>query len=92
MTQQRTTTTTGAGAGAPLGDRVRAGLSVAVGMVLLIFLLQNLQDVKINFLWWDWRTDMVWALLVSALFGAVATFLLTALLRRQKPATGVERR
>jgi uncharacterized integral membrane protein len=52
---------------------------------LLLFFFQNLQDAKINFLWFDWTTDMIWALLGSALLGAIATFLAATIRRRRKP-------
>lgn len=58
-----------------LGDRLKlAGAGIAA-VALVLFFFQNLQQVKINFLWMDWNTQMIWALLVSALLGAVAVFL-----------------
>jgi uncharacterized integral membrane protein len=63
------------------------GAAVA-GLALIVFFFQNLQDVRIEFLFWDWRTDMIWALLVSALLGAVSTLLVTMLMgrRRKQPS------
>ena len=51
-----------------------AGVLIA-GAALILFFFQNLQEVKINFLWMDWNTQMIWALIVSAALGAVAVFL-----------------
>ena len=59
------------------------GAAIA-GLALIVFFFQNLQDVRIEFLFWDWRTDMIWALLVSALLGAVSTLLVTTLMGRRR--------
>ena len=44
------------------------------GLALLLFFLQNMQDVAINFLWMDWHMDMAWALVLSAALGGGAVF------------------
>ena len=53
----------------------RLWLSLAAVALLLLFLLQNLQKVTVHFLWMDWSAPLIWALLISALAGAVAVFL-----------------
>lgn len=53
----------------------RLWVSVAAVGLLLLFLLQNLQKVTVHFLWMDWTAPLIWALLISALAGAVAVFL-----------------
>ena len=58
-----------------LGDRLKLAGAVIAGAALVLFFLQNLQEVKINFLWMDWNTQMIWALIVSALLGAIGVFL-----------------
>ena len=45
------------------------------GLALLLFFLQNMQDVAINFLWMDWHMDMAWALVLSAALGGGCVFL-----------------
>jgi uncharacterized integral membrane protein len=44
------------------------------GLALLLFFLQNMHDVAINFLWMDWHMDMAWALVLSAALGGGAVF------------------
>ena len=44
------------------------------GIALLLFFLQNMQEVAINFLWMDWHMDMAWALVLSAALGGGAVF------------------
>jgi uncharacterized integral membrane protein len=51
-----------------------AGVLIA-GIALVLFFFQNLQHVQIHFLWFDWNTQMIWALIASAALGAVAIFL-----------------
>jgi len=67
-----------------LGDQVRLWGAIIVGAALILFFLQNLQEAKINFLWFDVTTDMIWALISSALLGAVAMFLGLAFWNRRK--------
>lgn len=56
-------------------DRLKmAGALIAVA-ALILFFFQNLQHVQIHFLWFDWNTQMIWALIASALLGAVGVFL-----------------
>jgi uncharacterized integral membrane protein len=70
-----------------LGDQLRFGGIVVAAVALLLFFFQNLQEVEINFLWFDWNTQMVWALLVSAVVGALAVWLgMQILARRQRRA------
>ncbi|MGB2694104.1 MAG: LapA family protein [Dehalococcoidia bacterium] len=62
---------------------------IGIIVLLAVFLLQNLQEARVNFLWFEWTVRMVWALLVSAVFGAVGsvlTYLLVA--RRRRPERG----
>ena len=54
-------------------ERARLYGSVAVLVVLVVFFLQNLHEAEIRFLWFEWETRVIWALVVSAVFGAIAT-------------------
>ena len=56
-------------------DQAKLIGALIAGLALIIFFFQNLQEVKINFLWMDWNTQMIWALIVSALLGAIGVFL-----------------
>ena len=57
-----------------LSERLRLYGSVAVVIVLIVFFLQNLHEAEVRFLWFEWETRVIWALIVSAAFGAIATF------------------
>ena len=68
-------------------QRSRDRMKVIVGLVslgiLILFLLQNLQQVDIHFLWFDWSTRMVWALLASSVVGALAMVAFSTIRRRR---------
>ena len=66
-----------------LRDRIRLVAGIVALATLILFLLQNLQEVDIHFLWFDWSTRMIWALLASAIVGALA-IVLFATLRRDR--------
>lgn len=57
---------------------LRAIFGAIVVGALVLFLLQNLQRTEIHFLWFDWKTRMVFALLASAVIGSLATWLFGA--------------
>jgi uncharacterized integral membrane protein len=66
--------------------------------LLLLFLLQNLQEAKVNFLWFEWQVRLVFALVGSAVLGAVTSLLVGFIRRRaqraarnMRAATGDER-
>ena len=63
-------------------------LRIAVGVLalatLVLFLLQNLQEIDVHFLWFDWSTRMLWALLASAAFGGIAAIIFGTFVGRSK--------
>ncbi len=67
----------------PQGSRVKLALGVTALALLLLFMAQNLQRVEIHFLWLDWHTRLLWALLVSTAFGAVAAAAFSTFRRRR---------
>jgi uncharacterized integral membrane protein len=71
---------------ASVGARIRMGAGVVAVAALALFFLQNLQEVQLHFLWFDWHTRLLWALLASAAAGGVATWLFEALRRRARRA------
>ena len=75
-----------------LSDQLRLAGFVAAAAALLLFFLQNLQEVKIHFLWFDWQTQMIWALVVSAALGAVGIFLVMWFDRRRQARKANARR
>ena len=70
-------------------DQIKiAGVTIAVG-ILLLFFLSNFQHVEIKFLGATWHPRMIWALLVSALLGAIGAAL--AFTIRGRRAKGVRK-
>ena len=56
-------------------DQIKiAGVMIAVG-VMLLFFLSNFQHVEIKFIGATWHPRMIWALIVSALLGAIGAAL-----------------
>jgi uncharacterized integral membrane protein len=72
-------------------QRVKLSVGIAAIALLALFLLQNLQSADINFLWFSWRTRMLWALLAAAAFGGVGTILIGTFLRRHEQRESDER-
>jgi len=68
--------------GASIASQAKLAIVVLAVAALVTFLLQNRQDADVQFLWFDWSTQLVWALLASALVGVVASALLTTLATR----------
>ena len=57
-----------------LSERLRLYGGLAMLVILAVFFLQNLQEAEVRFLWFEWETRVIWALLTSAVFGSIATF------------------
>jgi uncharacterized integral membrane protein len=68
------------------GISARVGAGIAALAVLVLFLLQNLQQVDVNFLWFSASIRLIWALLLAAAFGGVATIALGFFTRRKEQA------
>lgn len=60
-------------------DNVRMGAGVLVLAALVLFFAQNFDHARISFLWFDREMPLVFALLISAAFGGLATWLFTTL-------------
>jgi uncharacterized integral membrane protein len=68
------------------GEWLRLAVAALTLGALLLFFLQNLHDARISFLWFDWTTRTIWALIASGALGAVGGALATTLfMRRRKP-------
>ena len=75
MTAQRERTTAHGEAAEPsTWARIKLGAGVVALVALVVFLLSNLHQVEIRFLGMEWDTRMIWALVVSAIIGAIAMF------------------
>jgi uncharacterized integral membrane protein len=72
--------------GRPLGSQIRLWLGVIAATLLVVFLLQNLQEVEINFLWFEWHARMIVALIAAALLGAITTMIVGFIRRRGQEA------
>ena len=70
--------------GVGLGARLRTGAAFVAIAALGLFFFQNLQEVRMHFLWFDWDTRLIFALFVSAAAGGVAAWLIGALRRRAR--------
>jgi uncharacterized integral membrane protein len=70
-----------------LGSRIRLGAGLGALALLIIFVLQNLQDAEINFLFWSWDISVAFALLIAALLGGLVILGATWFgpLRRRSP-------
>lgn len=64
--------TRGADAGPSMMTRVRWVVGAIAVVALVVFLLQNLQSADVNFLWFEWETRMLWAVVIAAIVGALA--------------------
>ena len=77
-----------------LSERLRLYGSLAVLVLLVLFCLQNLQEAQLRFLWFEWETRVIWALILSATFGAVATFSIMTIrsMQARRQAAAMQRR
>jgi uncharacterized integral membrane protein len=53
-------------------DWIKLGLGIAGALALIVFFLQNQHEVSIEFLWMEWSAGLIWALLASAILGALS--------------------
>src|SRR5512134_1388063 len=67
-----------------LADNARIGLGVALLLALALFFIQNFDEEEISFLWFDWNLPLVFALVLSAAVGGLATWLFTTLRGRSE--------
>jgi uncharacterized integral membrane protein len=75
-------TTSGSGDGRRLGGGAIASI-VGVGL-LVVFMVQNTEDVELNFLFWDFTWPLWLLTIVSALLGALAWFGLGVIRRHRR--------
>ncbi|HZP58009.1 MAG TPA: hypothetical protein VFC53_10740 [Dehalococcoidia bacterium] len=66
--------------------RVKLGIGLVALAALVLFLFQNLQQVDIHFLWFDWTTRMIWALIGAAIAGGIAMAVFATMRRRRRDA------
>ncbi|MEX0750557.1 MAG: lipopolysaccharide assembly protein LapA domain-containing protein [Dehalococcoidia bacterium] len=55
-----------------LVDWIKLIVGVTGVAALIVFVIQNRQEVDVEFLWMEWSTGLIWALLASAILGALS--------------------
>ena len=58
-----------------LAENIRLGAGIALIAALVLFVAQNFEDAEISFLWFDPEIPLAFALIISALVGALAAWL-----------------
>ncbi len=66
------------------GPGFTSAIVIAAAVLLVIFVLQNLDDANIDFLFWDWDVAIAIAIVVAAILGFVIGWFV-AWLRRRGP-------
>jgi uncharacterized integral membrane protein len=68
------------------GRKLGAGAIASLGgvAVLVIFMLQNREDVQFDFLWWSFTWPLWLMILASAVFGALVWFGLGVMRRHNR--------
>ena len=65
-------------------SQIRLGAGIGAALLLLLFMAQNLQRVEIHFLWFDWNTRLLFALVLAAAFGGISSVVAVTLTRRAR--------
>ncbi len=68
--------------------RLRLGAGGVAIAALVLFFVENLQEVRVRFLWFDLHTPLIFALFASAAMGGVTVGLMSALRRRATTTRG----
>ena len=66
----------------------KAVVLAVTGILLGIFMLQNLEDTNVDFLIWDWDLAIAVVIVVSAVLGFVIGWLFSWMRRRAKARRG----
>jgi uncharacterized integral membrane protein len=66
----------------------KAAVLVIAGILLGIFMLQNLEDANVDFLFWDWDLAIAVVIVVAAALGFVIGWLFAWMRRRAKARKG----
>jgi uncharacterized integral membrane protein len=71
-------------------NQTRLIVSVVVAVLVLIFAIQNRHKVSVEFLFLDIETRMIWVIILSAIAGAIAGWLVRRSRRRRRLERGRE--
>jgi uncharacterized integral membrane protein len=55
---------------------IRYIITAIIIVLLIIFIIDNYNDVRVHFVFWTVTIQLAWALVVAALLGAIAGWLL----------------
>lgn len=67
-----------------VGKIVRLSLSGVAALLLLIFILQNTNEVPVRILFWSGEMALIWVIVISAILGAIAFGIVRAVLSRRR--------
>ena len=70
-------------------NRTRLIVAVVIAAVILVFAFQNTNQVRVSFLFFHWDARVIYLIIVSALLGGLAAYLLG---RRRRSRRRGERR
>lgn len=65
-------------------NQTRLVVALVVTVLLVIFALQNTREVRVSFLFFNWDSRMIFVIIVSAVAGAIAGWLLQRSRRRRR--------
>jgi uncharacterized integral membrane protein len=65
-------------------NQTRLIVALIVTVLLVIFALQNTREVRVSFLFFNWDSRMIFVIIVSAVGGAIAGWLLQRARRRRR--------
>jgi uncharacterized integral membrane protein len=69
-----------------LFGQIRLWLGLIGAGLPVLFLVQNLDEVDVDFLWFEWQVPMIAALIAAAVLGALTSMLLGFFRRRGQEA------
>jgi uncharacterized integral membrane protein len=73
------------------GPRFMTTIVITAAILLMIFVLQNLEDANIDFLFWDWNVAIAVAIVVAAALGFVIGWFVAWLRRRARSGRAGDR-
>jgi uncharacterized integral membrane protein len=66
-----------------LGTTIRYIITAIIIVLLIIFIIDNYNDVRVHFVFWSVTIQLAWALVIAAILGLVAGWLLRHTWRRR---------
>lgn len=69
----------------------KAAVLLVAAILLIVFVLQNLDDANVDFLFWDWDVAIAVTIVVSAVLGFVIGWVFAWMRRRAKARKVLEK-